>query len=355
MRILLHLGFSYFQNFLIIERIVNMELTLTILLFLTGIVLIVKGGDFFVDAATWIARVSGIPQVIIGATIVSLATTLPEMLVSVIAAMDGKVDMAVGNAVGSVTANIGLIMAISLIFMPGAIKRKDYVPKSILMFCSSLVIVASGRIGNIDLFLSVVLLILFILFLGENIRSTQNSMNRKTPAAFHAAENTAAIPLNSASPDTERSVVVINIIKFIAGAAGIVAGANLLVNNGSELARYIGISERIIGVTLVAVGTSLPELVTTITAIVKKQSSLSIGNILGANIIDLTLILPVSMICAQKPLPIAASSALLDFPACLLVGSIAIFPMIISSKFKRWQGFALLAVYAIYLVLTCTA
>ncbi len=332
-----------------------MELTLTILLFLTGIVLIVKGGDFFVDAATWIARVSGIPQVIIGATIVSLATTLPEMLVSVIAAMDGKGDMAVGNAVGSVTANIGLIMAISLIFMPGAIKRKDYVPKSILMFCSSLVIVASGRIGNIDLFLSVVLLILFILFLGENIRSTQNSMNRKTPAAFHAAENTAAIPLNSASSDTERSVVVINIIKFIAGAAGIVAGANLLVNNGSELARYIGISERIIGVTLVAVGTSLPELVTTITAIVKKQSSLSIGNILGANIIDLTLILPVSMICAQKPLPIAASSALLDFPACLLVGSIAIFPMIISSKFKRWQGFALLAVYAIYLVLTCTA
>ena len=351
----MHLGFSYFQNFLIIERIVNMELTLTILLFLTGIVLIVKGGDFFVDAATWIARVSGIPQVIIGATIVSLATTLPEMLVSVIAAMDGKVDMAVGNAFGSVTANIGLIMAISLIFMPGAIKRKDYVPKSILMFCSSLVIIASGRIGNIDLFLSVVLLILFILFLGENIRSTQNSMNRKTPAAFHAAENTAAIPLNSASPDTERSVVVINIIKFIAGAAGIVAGANLLVNNGSELARYIGISERIIGVTLVAVGTSLPELVTTITAIVKKQSSLSIGNILGANIIDLTLILPVSMICAQKPLPIAASSALLDFPACLLVGSIAIFPMIISSKFKRWQGFALLAVYAIYLVLTCTA
>ena len=332
-----------------------MELTITILLFLIGIVLIVKGGDYFVDAATWMAEVSGIPKVIIGATVVSLATTLPEMLVSVIAAMDGKVDMAVGNAVGSVTANIGLIMAISLVFMPGAIKRKDYVPKSILMFCSSLVIVASGRIGNVNLFLSVVLLILFILFLGENIRSTQNSMNRKTPAAFHAAENTAAIPLNSASSDTERSVVVINIIKFIAGAAGIVAGANLLVNNGSELARYIGISERIIGVTLVAIGTSLPELVTTITAIIKKQSSLSIGNILGANIIDLTLILPVSMVCAGKPLPIASSSAALDFPACLLVGCIAIIPMMISSKFKRWQGLALLAVYAVYLVLTCTS
>lgn len=329
---------------------VIMELTITILLFLVGIVLIVKGGDFFVDAATWIAEVSGIPKVIIGATVVSLATTLPEMIVSVIAAADGKVDMAVGNAVGSVTANIGLIMAISLIFMPSVINRKDYVPKSVLMFCASLVIVASGRAGNIGIFLSLILLVIFVLFLMENIRSTQASMNKST-AALQAAESTAAV----SKSDTGKSVVITNIVKFIVGAAGIVIGANLLVNNGSELARYIGISERIIGVTLVAVGTSLPELVTTITAIVKKQSSLSIGNILGANIIDLTLILPVSMIFARKPLPIAPSSAALDFPACLLVGCIAVVPMIITSKFKRWQGFALLGVYAVYLVMTCTA
>lgn len=332
-----------------------MELTVTILLFLVGIVLIVKGGDFFVDAATWIAEVSGIPKVIIGATVVSLATTLPEMIVSVIAAMDGKVDMAVGNAIGSVTANIGLIMAISLIFMPSVIKRMDYVPKSVLMFCASVVIVASGRLGSIGALISVVLLIIFILFMAENIRSAKRSMTSpggpKDAAPLRAAESAVA----TAKPGLEKSVVLVNIIKFVAGAAGIVIGANLLVNNGSELARYIGISERIIGVTLVAVGTSLPELVTTITSIVKKQSSLSIGNILGANIIDLTLILPVSMLCAGKPLPIAASSAALDFPACLLVGCIAVIPMVITSKFKRWQGFALLAVYAVYLVLTCTA
>lgn len=338
-----------------------MELMITILLFLVGIVLIVKGGDLFVDAATWMAEVSGIPKVIIGATVVSLATTLPEMLVSVIAAVGGKVDMAVGNAVGSVTANIGLIMALSLVFMPGIINRKDYVPKAILMFCASLVIVASGRAGNIGVFLSIILIIIFLLFLFENIRSTKNSMNRtgaivqsgnnNNTAALHAAEGAAVL----SKTQTQKSVVLVNLAKFAAGAVGIVVGANLLVNNGSELARYIGISERIIGVTLVAVGTSLPELVTTITAIVKKQSSLSIGNILGANIIDLTLILPVSMICAGKPLPIAASSAALDFPACLLAGCIAVFPMIITSKFKRWQGFALLGVYAVYLVLTCTA
>lgn len=335
----------------------KMELIITILLFLVGIVLIVKGGDFFVDAATWMAEVSGIPKVIIGATVVSLATTLPEMLVSVIAAMDGKVDMAVGNAVGSVTANIGLIMALSLVFMPGVINRKDYVPKSILMFCASLVIVASGRVGSIDLFLSAVLIILFFLFLFENIRSTKNSMNKteghsaNSASALHAAENAAAV----SKTEAQKSVVLVNLAKFIFGTIGIVVGANLLVNNGSDLARYIGISERIIGVTLVAVGTSLPELVTTVTAIIKKQSSLSIGNILGANIIDLTLILPVSMFCSGKPLPIAASSASLDFPACLLLGCIAVIPMIATSKFKRWQGFAMLAVYAVYLVLTCTA
>lgn len=332
-----------------------MELLITIVLFLVGIVLIVKGGDLFVDAATWIAEVSGIPKVIIGATVVSLATTLPEMIVSVIAAMDGKVDMAVGNAIGSVTANIGLIMAISLIFMPSVVNRKDYVPKSVLMFCASLVIVVSGRFGSIGLPISAVLILIFALFLAENIRSAGRSMTGAGPSREAAALQAAEAVVSQSKPGTERSVVLTNIVKFVAGAAGIVIGANLLVNNGSELARYIGISERIIGVTLVAVGTSLPELVTTITSIVKKQASLSIGNILGANIIDLTLILPVSMLCAGKPLPIAASSAALDFPACLLVGTIAVVPMIFTSKFKRWQGFALLAVYLVYLVLTCTA
>ena len=103
-----------------------MELALMVFVFIAGIVLIVKGGDYFVDASSWFAEVSGIPKLIVGATIVSLATTLPEMLVSVMAAVQGKVDMSVGNAVGSVTANLGLIMAISLLCMPGKIRRRDY-------------------------------------------------------------------------------------------------------------------------------------------------------------------------------------------------------------------------------------
>lgn len=317
-----------------------MELTVTLILFALGILLVVKGGDYFVDAASWIAEVSGIPKLIVGATIVSVATTLPEMLVSVMAATQGKVDMSIGNAIGSVTANIGLIMALALICMPGVIKRADYLFKSVLMILAAFIIVICGFFGKVNLVFSAVLLALFVVFIFENISGA-----RKMMLAGQSEEKERVT--------ATKKTVIINTIKFFAGAAGIVFGAELLVNNGSELARFAGISERIIGVTLVAVGTSLPELITTITAIVKKQSSLSVGNILGANIMDLTLIMPLSALVSGKSLPISETAAALDLPVCLLVGLIAIAPAMLRSKFSRWQGFLLLLVYAVYVIMTC--
>jgi len=321
-----------------------MELALTIFLFLVGVVFIIKGGDFFVDAAAWMAEVSGIPKLIVGATIVSLATTLPEMLVSVMAAAKGMVDMAVGNAVGSVTANIGLIMAISLLCMPGIIKRADYLMKSILMLAAAGIIVAAGVSGQISMSFSVVLLFIFCVFIWENVSSAVSSVKAGGESGKRRSWK-----------DVPRKELMTNLVKFVVGTVGIVWGADLLVDNGSELARVIGISERIIGVTVIAVGTSLPELITTVSAIVKKQSSLSLGNILGANIIDLTLILPLSSLVAGKAIPISPSSANLDLPACLLVGCVALIPAMISEKFHRWQGFLLLAIYGGYVFLTCTA
>ncbi|HOO28899.1 MAG TPA: sodium:calcium antiporter, partial [Lachnospiraceae bacterium] len=147
----------------------------------------------------------------------------------------------------------------------------------------------------------------------------------------------------------DKKEITINILKFVIGTVGIVWGADLLVDNGSELARIAGISESIIGVTLVAVGTSLPELVTTITAILKKQSSLSIGNIIGANIIDLTIILPLCAIVSGKALPVSTQMTSLDMPVCIAVGLIAMVPALISQKFHRWQGVLLLACYAVYM------
>lgn len=319
-----------------------MEVAWIILGLIVGIVFIVKGGDFFVDAASWIAEISGIPKLIIGATIVSLATTLPEMLVSVMAAAKGSVDMAIGNAVGSVTANIGLIMAISLLCMPGIIKRADYLAKSVLMLAAAGLIVVSGFMGETGMVVSVLLIIIFFLFLWENVTSAKRSMKEEQEGEKRKLKK-------------GKKEIGINIAKFVIGAVGIVWGADLLVDNGSALAVLAGVDDRIIGVTIIAVGTSLPELITTITAIVKKQSSLSVGNILGANIIDLSLILPLSSFVSGKALPITEAAARIDLPACLLVGLIAIVPAMIFQKFQKWQGMLLLAVYAGYLVLTVIA
>ncbi len=320
-----------------------MELAVMAAIFLAGIILIVKGGNFFVDAASWIAEASGIPKLIIGATIVSVATTLPEMLVSVMAAAQGKVDMSVGNAVGSVTANLGLIMAISLLCMPGLIRRRDYFVKSALMIAAAGIVVIGGLRGRVGQRLTVVLLAVFAFFLFENVRSARSSAagGRDVPGWARLSPG--------------RRELLFQCAKFLLGAGGVVLGADLLVDSGSALARLAGVSERIIGVTIVAVGTSLPELVTTVTAIAKRQSALSVGNILGANILDLTLILPLSALISGKPLPIAQAAAHIDLPACLLVGAIAVVPPVFTARFHRWQGLLLLAVYAAYLWLTCGA
>lgn len=310
---------------------------LVVLLFIVGIILIVKGGDYFVDAASWIAEVSGIPKLIIGATIVSVATTLPELLVSLMAALQGKIDMAVGNAVGSVTANVGLILAIALIFMAGPINRKDYLIKSALMLGASLIIACCAFVGEVNIILSIVLLLIFGLFIWENITSAKRNMG---------------IDEEAESVKKDKRTIITNIIKFVVGAGAIVWGADLLVDNGSEIARWLNISERIIGVTIVAVGTSLPELVTTITAIVKKESALSAGNIIGANVLDLTLIMPLCAVVSGMALPIA-TTAVIDLVACLVVGTVALIPALSMKKFSKWQGFVLLGLYVVYLVITC--
>lgn len=321
-------------------RRVTMNIYFVIFMFILGIVLIVKGGDYFVDAASWIAEASGVPKLIIGATIVSIATTLPEMLVSVQSALEGKVDMSIGNAVGSVTANIGLIMAISIIFLGSSIKRKDYIAKTIMMILATLLVCISGFTGSVNIIISIVLLLIFLYFEYTNIKAARVAMNNSNEDEEKVSK--------------DKKTVITNIVKFIGGAVGIVLGADFLVDYGSELARFIGISERVIGVTMIAIGTSLPELVTTITAITKKESSLSVGNILGANIMDLTLILPLSSIISGEALSIASNSALIDFPACLLVGLVATIPAMIKEKFMKWQGILLLVIYITYVIITCS-
>lgn len=318
------------------------NLVSVLLLFTAGLVLIIKGGDLFVDAATWIAEASGIPKFIIGATVVSFATTLPEMLVSVFAALEGNADIAVGNAVGSVTANTGLIMCLSLVCMNCAMTRKQFGVKAGILLVTIVVLFGFTRDGQLSVFESAVILVFFAIFLAENLIAGRREQENE------ASESDARAKIDAKS-------MAINIAKFVFGAAAIVLGAQLLIDNGSALARMLNVPDSIIAATMIAIGTSLPELVTTITAIRKKQSSLSVGNIIGANIMDLTLIMPLCALIQGKSMIVERQGMFLDIPACLVISAAALIPALISGKFKRWIGYLIGGLYIVYLIIMFTS
>lgn len=315
-----------------------MEWFLAITSLVAGIILVAKGGDFFVDAASWMAKAAGIPTFIVGATIVSLATTLPEIIVSVMAAVEGKTEMAIGNAVGSVTANTAMIMAIAFVFMKITIVLKDYLVQCILLILTSGILILGCLNDVLSTWAAIVLITIFVIHMIVNVRL--------------AKKHSAASKEKEQEVQKDKKTVIINIVKFVGGAAGIVVGSRFLVDGGSDLAALLGVPERIVAVTVVAIGTSIPELVTTITAIKKKEYGLSVGNIVGANIIDLSLILPLCSLVSGENLPVSAQGAHIDMPVCFGVTVLAIVPLLIRRKASRVQGIVLLAAYVTYLVFT---
>ncbi len=349
---------------------VSAPVWLTALFFIVGLALIIKGGDWFVDSASWIAEVLGVPKFVIGATIVSIATTLPEMIVSIAATVKGNVDMAAGNAIGSVTANTAMIMAVFIVCMPFSIKRKEFAPKGILMFCGAVGLVMgciftqkskmtfegeTNEYYTLATYGTIILIVIFIIFFIENFISMKNANTQiePSPTSIGIQSEDDIIPTRET---VTKADWIKNVSLFIIGAAGTVIGAELLVNAGTVLAEDMHVPQRIISVIAVAIGTSLPELVTTITALRKKEGALSVGNVLGANIIDLTLILPIcsfiSMGSGHGALAVSASSVQVDMIVCLGAIAVAIIPTIISKKFYRWQGAVMLLGYAGYVVST---
>lgn len=315
-----------------------MEWFLAIISLAAGIILVAKGGDFFVDAASWMAKAAGIPTFIVGATIVSLATTLPEVLVSVMAAFEGENEMAIGNAVGSVTANTAMIMAIAFVFMKITIVLKDYLVQCILLIVTAGVLILGCLTGALATWAAIVLITIFAIHMVVNVRLAKR----------HSAESKE----KETEVPKDRKTVIINIVKFVGGAAGIVIGSRFLVDGGSDLATLLDVPPRIVAVTVVAIGTSVPELVTTLTAIKKKEYGLSVGNIVGANIIDLSLILPLCSLISGENLPVSTQGAYIDMPVCLGVTVLAIVPLLIRRKASRVQGVLLLAAYVTYLIFT---
>lgn len=321
-------GFSFFESLS-----GGSLLAVAAAIFLVGLFLTIKGGDWFVDSASWFAEATGIPKFVVGATIVSFATTLPELLVSVRAALNGSAQLAIGNAVGSVTANTTLIMGVSLVAMAGVVSRKSFSLKGGLLLVSIVGLTVLSLSGWLPGWSAYILWAIFLIFMVSNYLEGKKGAEGDQIDAH------------------EKKQIPSKLLFFVIGTASIVFGAEFLVSSGQTIAREMGISETIIGFTVIALGTSLPELVTTLTAIRKKEASLSVGNIIGANIIDTTLILPLCAVLGGSNLPVERVNLTFDFPVCIAACAVAIVPTIIQGKFKKWQGFALLGIYAAYMAL----
>jgi cation:H+ antiporter len=302
----------------------------TVALLLISLLMITKGADWFVESAVSISQKSGIPKIIIGATIVSFATTAPEFTVSAMAAYMGHVDMAVGNAVGSAICNIGLVLGLIIAIKAIPVEIHGFTRKGAFMLFSALLLIVVAYDGVISPFDGILLLTVFAGFMYYNVRLQR--------AVFDANEGIRKkVPLSQLKKD---------IMLFLSGALLVVVGSRILVDSGITIAEWLGIPEMIIALTLVALGTSLPELITAVSSTLKGHQDISIGNILGANTMNIALILGISS--QITPLSILPQSLEYDFPLMIIIMVLLLIFGITGKKLERWEGGLILGVYLGY-------
>lgn len=313
---------------------------LSMFFIIIGFALLIVSADILVDGSSGIAKKFHIPEIIIGLNIVSIGTSMPELFVSITSALEGHQDMAIGNIIGSNLSNLLLILGLSAIIKPVVFQKETRfyeIPMCLLftiifmIFCNS-----QNSISRIE---AIILLILFCVFLGYTI-----FMGKK-----ESKDNLTESEVKSEGKENKKNSIVKNIIFVILGIVGLKFGGDLTVNNAVNIANYFNISEKIISLTILAIGTSLPELVTSVTAAIKGNSDIAIGNIIGSNIFNILLIIGVSAII--KPI---TYNVTYNFDLLILLLStiiLAIFPFIPpKEKMSRVNGIIYFLMYVIYLV-----
>ena len=366
---------------------------MSVLLFAVGLILLIKGGDWFVDGATGIAKRFNLPDIVVGATVVSIGTTLPEVMVSTTGALQGSGAMAYGNAIGSIICNTALIAAISITCNPGPVNVKSMKTPAIFFFCSAaLYCLASYILGEFPRWMGFGMLAIFVVYM---ILTVRNGLKNPDSAAEEEEEEEgdskgiwgevalllicavcvailscvvtgilmvvafAAYTFLKVKPAKEGGKSLIEELLFlIIGAAVIAVGADFLVEHGQVIAIGLGVPETVVALLFVALGTSLPELVTTITSLKKGRASLGVGNVIGANVFNLVLVSGVAVSLA--PFQVPCENFLLDtglnmslvfeIPVMLGVMSLMIFPTLAAKKLARWQGILLLGIYVAFCV-----
>ena len=311
-----------------------------VLLFLLGLALLIKGGDWFVDGATGLAHRFHLPELLIGATVVSIGTTLPEVMVSAQAALANNSGISYGNAIGSVICNTSLIAALTVAIRPSIVNKKTLrLPVTAFFLAAVFYAVIAYTTGNFTRWQGALLLCGFAVYMIVTVLQMKKHPDEAESEAEDAPKERA---------------LWLELVLLVAGAAAIAVGANLLVNNGTKIAAALGVPDSVIGLTMVALGTSLPELVTAITSLAKGHSALSLGNIIGANLFNLVLVSGAAItirpftIPAEKTLAGMNASLLVDLPVMFAVMLILCIPSVIRGKLARWQGILLLCIYTAF-------
>ena len=309
-----------------------------VILFGIGLILLIKGGDWFVEGSVGLAHRLKVPEILIGATVVSIGTTLPEVMVSATSALSGHGQIAYGNAIGSVICNTSLIAAVTIAVKPSK-TDKSALKMPVLFFFGAAILYAGAAYVN-RFFSRITGGVLLLGFAAYIILSVQSAKH------VTVTQDTDEEP--------KKGNVFSDIIWLIIGAALIAVGADLLVDNGTIIAKGLGVPESVIGLTFVALGTSLPELVTAITALTKGHGALSLGNVIGANLFNLVLVSGLSITLSPFAIPAdnkiagIASSLVVDLPVMFGVMLILTLPALIKGKLYRTQGVILLLIYSAF-------
>ncbi|UCG68356.1 MAG: calcium/sodium antiporter [Thermoplasmata archaeon] len=309
-----------------------MEIILSIFLFVLGLAILIKGSDFFVDSAAFIARHFGVSKLIIGLTLVSMGTSLPELGASVYASYTGEGGIAVGNVVGSNITNIALVLGICLIFRQISVKnvRRD----GLVMLGVSLLFIlfVFNGIARWEGLLLMILFVIYMFFLyRQNKIEKRNNNNNNNDVAIKKDKKGLA-----------RAVALL-----VIGCIGVFLGSKLLVDSAVDISFEFGISKAVIGSTLVAFGTSVPELTVSLVAILKKHEDISIGNIIGSNIFNILWVIGAAALVSS----LAVDSLLfyINIPIMILGAGLLLIFMFTGRKLQRWEGIVFVAIYAIFL------
>jgi cation:H+ antiporter len=308
-------------------------------LILPGLLLLIGGGEWLVRGASRLASLLGVPPVVIGLSVVAFGTSAPELAVSVLSAYRGQPDIAVGNVVGSNIVNILLILGLSAVVAPLAVSARLIIREVPMMIGTALLFFALAYDGKLTRLDGALLVLIFAAYLTWMARTARS----ETTLLEAALEESGAIPRNGWTYLKLAGLM-------IAGLAGLVLGSEWLIQGAVAAARALGVSELVIGLTIVAIGTSLPELATSVIASLRGERDISVGNVVGSNIFNILSVLGFSSLVA--PDGMAVAPAVLRFDAVVMIGvSLACLPVFFNGfQIKRWEGALFVGYYVAYTV-----